>query len=93
MSQFGARFDRGMKIGELLVELGVSVIKAIRRGDVERVEEVLPHTLLTSLERAKGELEAAEKFGPRGTPTEPAPPHEEVETTPGRPVPDGSSDR
>lgn len=86
MSRLGERIDRGIKIGQGLVELGVAVIKAVRRGDVERVEQVLPDTLLTSLERAKGELDATEKFGPR-------PATDDEETTPGRPVPEGSSDR
>ncbi len=59
------KLKRAVDIAGLLVDIGTAVFRAVARGDIERVEEILPDTLRTTLARAKAELDAAEKLGPR----------------------------
>ena len=54
-----------LEVGRLVTEVGHLVLEAIESGDVPRVQEVMPDTLRMTLVRAKAELEAAKKFGPR----------------------------
>ena len=52
-------------IAKLLIDIVKLVMEAVQGGNIAKVDEVLPETLRISLTRAKAELEAAKKFGPR----------------------------
>jgi hypothetical protein len=52
-------------IAKLLIDIVKLVMEAVQGGNIAKVDEVLPETLRISLARAKAELVAAKKFGPR----------------------------
>jgi hypothetical protein len=54
-----------LDIAKLLIDIVKLVMEAVQGGNIAKVDEVLPETLRISLARAKAELEAAKKFGPR----------------------------
>lgn len=57
------KFERAFRIGEGLIRLGMSVFRAIKSDDEEKVDEILESELMISVERWNAEHEADEKFG------------------------------
>lgn len=57
--------DQAVSLGRLLLDLGARVFGALARGDVERVERIIPGALRTSLARAKADAELEDELARR----------------------------
>lgn len=55
--------DRILRYGEAALGLGLSIYRAVREGRAERVAEILPDELLTTLERKRAEVDAINRYG------------------------------
>lgn len=53
----------GWGIVEGILKVAAALVRALKRGDHETVDKILPAELKISLQRAIAEAEAQEKFG------------------------------
>lgn len=59
--------ERAWRWGEALLGLGRAVYQATKDGRADRLDDILPAELLTTLERKRSELEAEVRFGGAGS--------------------------
>lgn len=55
--------DRILRYGEAAAGLALGIYRAVREGRAERVAEILPDELLTTLERKRAEIDAINRYG------------------------------
>lgn len=55
--------ERAWRWGEALFGLGRAVYQTIKDGRADRLDDILPDELLTTIERKRSELEAEARFG------------------------------
>lgn len=54
--------ERALRYGEVAAGLALAIVRLVKSGKAERVEKILPSELLTTLERARAELEAEARY-------------------------------
>lgn len=59
--------DQAISLGRLLLDLGARVFGALARGDVDRVDRIIPGALRTSLARARADAELEDELAHRRT--------------------------
>ena len=57
--------DDAIGLGKLLVDLGTRVFAAAVRGDVKRVEQIVPATLRAELAKAKADADLEDELARR----------------------------
>lgn len=57
--------DQAIDLGRLLLDLGTRVFAAVARGDVKRVEQLVPHTLRTELAKARADAQLEDELAAR----------------------------
>lgn len=55
--------ERILRYGEAAAGLALGIYRAVREGRAERVAEILPDELLTTIERKRAEIDAINRYG------------------------------
>lgn len=56
------RIKRAIDIANVLVGLGTRIFDALARGEIDRVEDLLPEQMLTDLRLKKAEIDARLRY-------------------------------